>query len=68
MRFLTVDGRETGRTKISQNEEEDPYTQKMKTQKDEGIPELLVFEFMLHVLNYQLKFKLNIENMMRYNQ
>ena len=43
-RFLTRDGRETGRTKISQDEEEEPYTMKTKTStwKDEEIPELLM--------------------------
>ena len=44
MRFLTRDGRETGRTQRSQDEEEEPYTMKTKTStwKHEEVPELLV--------------------------
>ena len=45
MRFLTRDtGRETGRTQRSQDEEEEPYTMKMKTStlKHEEVPDLLV--------------------------
>ena len=44
MRFLTRDGRETGRTQRSQDEEEEPYTMKTKTStwRDEEVPDLLV--------------------------
>ena len=42
MRFLTRDGRETRRTQRSQDEEEEPYTMKTKTWKDEEVPELSV--------------------------
>ena len=44
MRFLTHDGRETGRTQRSQDEEEEPYTMKTKTStlKHEEVPDLLV--------------------------
>ena len=43
-RFLTRDGRETGRTQRSQDEEEEPYTMKTKTStwKHEEVPDLLV--------------------------
>ena len=43
-RFLTRDGRETGRTQRSQDEEEESYTEKTNTSiwKHKEVPDLLV--------------------------